>query len=55
MSAKRERVCCKQFELVQWSDRANCRRSGTALPEPIVGIVERVIEKVVIQHDPQCL
>ena len=26
-----------------------------ALPEPIVRIVERVVEKVVIRQDPQCL
>jgi len=55
MSKERERVRCKQCELVQWSDRANCRRCGTALPEPIVKIVERVVEKIVIRQDPQCL
>ena len=28
---------------------------ATALPEPIVRIVERVVEKIVIRQDPQCL
>ena len=55
MSEERDKVRCRSCELVQWSDRANCRRCGTVLPEPIVRIVERVVEKVVIRHDPQCL
>ena len=55
MSDEREKVRCRSCELVQWSDRANCRRCGTSLPEPIVRIVERVAEKVVIRQDPQCL
>ena len=55
MSEEREKVRCRSCELVQWSDRANCRRCGTALPEPIVRIVERVVEKIVIRQDPQCL
>ena len=55
MSEEREKVRCHSCELVQWSDRANCRRCGTALPEPIVRIVERVVERVVIRQDPQCL
>jgi len=55
MSDEREKVRCGSCELVQWSDRANCRRCGTALPEPIVRIVERVVEKIVIRQDPQCL
>ena len=55
MSEEREKVRCRNCELVQWRDRANCRRCGRALPEPIVKIVERVIEKVVIRQDPQCL
>lgn len=54
MCEKREKVRCRRCELVQWSDRANCRRCGTALPEPVVKIVERVVEKVVIGHDPMC-
>jgi transcriptional regulator of acetoin/glycerol metabolism len=55
MSEEREKICCRSCELVQWSDRSNCRRCGTALPEPIVKIVERVVERVVIRRDPQCL
>ena len=55
MSEEREKVRCRSCELVQWSDRASCRRCGEALPEPIVRIVERVVEKVVIRQDPQCL
>ena len=55
MSEEREKVRCRSCELVQWSDRANCRRCGNALPEPIVRIVERVVEKIVIRQDPQCL
>ncbi len=55
MSEEREKVRCHSCELVQWSDRASCRRCGTALPEPIVRIVERVVEKIVIRQDPQCL
>jgi hypothetical protein len=53
--AERDKVRCRSCELVQWSDRANCRRCGTSLPEPTVRIVERVVEKVVIRQDPQCL
>ena len=55
MSEEREKVRCRSCELVQWRDRGNCRRCGTTLPEPIVRIVERVVEKVVIRQDPQCL
>ena len=55
MCEEREKIRCKHCELVQWSDRANCRRCGTALPEPIVKIVERVVEKVLIGHDPRYL
>jgi transcriptional regulator of acetoin/glycerol metabolism len=55
MSEERDKVRCRSCELIQWSDRANCRRCGTTLPEPIVRIVERVVEKVVIRQDPQCL
>ena len=46
---EREKVRCKRCELVQWSDREDCRRCGTALPQPLVKIVERVVEKVVIR------
>jgi transcriptional regulator of acetoin/glycerol metabolism len=55
MSEEREKLRCRSCELVQWSDRANCRRCGNALPQPIVKIVERVVEKIVIRQDPQCL
>jgi len=55
MSDERDKVRCQNCELVQWSDRANCRRCDKTLPEPIVRIVERVVEKVVIRHDPECI
>ena len=55
MNEEREKVRCRSCELVQWSDRANCRRCGSVLPGAFVKIVERVVEKVVIRHDPQCL
>jgi transcriptional regulator of acetoin/glycerol metabolism len=55
MNIERETVRCIQCELVQWADHANCRRCGQVLPTPIVNIVERVVERVVYQHDSQCL
>jgi transcriptional regulator of acetoin/glycerol metabolism len=55
MSEEREKVRCRSCELVQWNDRTNCRRCGTTLPQPIVRIVERVVEKVVIRQDPESL
>jgi transcriptional regulator of acetoin/glycerol metabolism len=55
MSEERDKVRCRSCELVQWSDRVSCRRCGTTLPEPIVKTVERVVERVVIRQDPQCL
>ena len=55
MCEEREKVRCRHCELVQWSDRANCRRCGSVLPAPVVVVVERVVEKVVIGHDPMCL
>jgi len=55
MSEEREKVRCQRCELVQWSVRDSCRRCGTALPQPLVKIVERVVEKVVIRHDPECI
>ena len=42
MNEEREKVRCQSFELVQWGDRANCQRGGSALPEPVVKLVERV-------------
>jgi DNA-binding NtrC family response regulator len=55
MSDERDKTRCASCELVQWSDRASCRRCSKALPEPIVKIIERVVQRVVIRHDPQCL
>jgi|SRR5271154_3133737 len=55
MCEEREKVRCQLCELVQWSDRENCRRCGTPLPQPLVKIVERVVEKVVIRHDQECI
>jgi transcriptional regulator of acetoin/glycerol metabolism len=55
MCEERAKIRCMQCELVQWADQANCRRCGKALPAPIVNVVERVVEKVVIQRDSQCL
>jgi transcriptional regulator of acetoin/glycerol metabolism len=55
MNEEREKVRCLHCELVQWRDRTNCRRCGQALPEPVVQIVERIVEKVVVRHDPECI
>ena len=55
MCEERARTRCVLCELVQWADQANCRRCGKALPAPIVNVIERVVEKVVIQQDSQCL
>jgi transcriptional regulator of acetoin/glycerol metabolism len=55
MCEEREKTRCVQCELVQWADNASCRRCGQALPRPIVNVVERVVEKVVVQKDFQCL
>jgi transcriptional regulator of acetoin/glycerol metabolism len=55
MNEERERIRCRNCELVQWSEQPNCRRCGAALPEAMVKIVERVVEKVVIRQDPECL
>jgi transcriptional regulator of acetoin/glycerol metabolism len=55
MNEERERIRCRNCELVQWSEQENCRRCGAALPQPIVKFVERVVEKVVVRQDPQCL
>jgi hypothetical protein len=51
MCEEREKVRCRNCELVQWSDRASCRRCGKTLPEPLV----KVVEKVVIRYAPECL
>ncbi len=55
MNEERDKVRCVQCELVQWADHRNCRRCGAALPTPIVNVVERVVERVVIEQDSQCL
>jgi transcriptional regulator of acetoin/glycerol metabolism len=55
MNEGREKVRCTQCELVQWADQTNCRRCGQVLPAPIVNVVERVVERVVLQQDSQCL
>jgi transcriptional regulator of acetoin/glycerol metabolism len=55
MSEERDMVRCNLCELVQWSGQPNCRRCGTRLPQPVVNIVVRVVEKVVIQYDPECI
>jgi len=55
MCEERPKIRCVQCELVQWAEQANCRRCGKPLPAPIVNVVERVIEKVVIQQNSQCL
>jgi transcriptional regulator of acetoin/glycerol metabolism len=55
MNEERERIRCRNCELVQWSEQSNCRRCGGALPQPIVKVIERVVERVVVRHDPKCL
>lgn len=55
MTDERERVRCRNCELVQWRDQGLCRRCSSRLPEPVVKIVERVVEKVIVRQDPQCL
>jgi transcriptional regulator of acetoin/glycerol metabolism len=55
MNEERKRIRCRNCELVQWSEQPDCRRCGAALPEPIVKIVERVVEKVVIRQDQECV
>ncbi|HZP04637.1 MAG TPA: helix-turn-helix domain-containing protein [Terracidiphilus sp.] len=55
MNEERERIRCRNCELVQWSEQRNCRRCGAILPQPVVKVVERVVEKIVIRPDPECL
>lgn len=55
MNEEKQTVRCVQCELVQWADHANCRRCGQPLPAPIVKIVERVVERVVVRRDAECL
>ena len=49
MSEERDKVRCKMCELVQWSDHEKCRRCGSSLPEPVVNIVEHVVERIVFR------
>ncbi|MFC5861725.1 helix-turn-helix domain-containing protein [Acidicapsa dinghuensis] len=55
MNEEREKIRCRSCELVQWRDRDNCRRCGATLPEQVVKIVERVVEKVIVDKAPECL
>lgn len=55
MNEERERIRCRSCDLIQWNEQPNCRRCGATLPQPVVKTVERVVEKIVIRHDPQCL
>jgi len=49
------KIRCVQCELVQWANGARCRRCGQRLPARIVNVVVRVVEKIVIRPDPECL
>lgn len=55
MCEERVKIRCAACELVQWADRANCRRCGQVLPAPIVNVVERVVERIVLQQDSRSL
>ena len=55
MREEQEKVRCQRCELVQWNDRSDCRRCGLILPQPIVKIVERVVEKVIVSSDLQSI
>jgi transcriptional regulator of acetoin/glycerol metabolism len=55
MSEEREKVRCLSCELMQWSNRTNCRRCGRPLPEPVVKVVEQVVEKIVVRSECLCL
>jgi DNA-binding NtrC family response regulator len=55
MNEEREKVRCRHCELANWSDEGNCRRCGEPLPAPLVNVIERVEEKIVVRQDPRCL
>ena len=55
MCEERVKIRCAACELVQWADRADCRRCGQVLPAPIVNVVERVVERIVLQQDSRSL
>lgn len=54
MNEQRDKVRCRSCELMQWNDRSDCRRCGASLPQPVVQIVERVVEKVVVRSCVRC-
>lgn len=54
MSEEREKIRCRSCELMQWNDRSDCRRCGAALPQPVVQIVERIVERVVVHPCQRC-
>jgi hypothetical protein len=54
MSEQREKVRCRSCELIQWNDRSDCRRCGATLPQPIVKVVECVVERVVLRPCARC-
>ena len=55
MCEERVKIRCAACELVQWAEGANCRRCGQVLPAPIVNVVERVVERIVVQQDSRSL
>jgi hypothetical protein len=55
MNEEREKVRCRHCELANWSDEGRCRRCGEPLPAPLLKVIERVEEKIVIRQDPRCL
>ena len=55
MCEERVKIRCAACELVQWADHAKCRRCGQVLPAPIVNVVERVVERIVVQQDSRSL
>jgi transcriptional regulator of acetoin/glycerol metabolism len=54
MNVEREKVRCRDCELVEWRDHELCRRCGATLPEPLVKIVERVVERIVLRPCERC-
>lgn len=54
MSVQREKIRCRSCELMQWNDLNNCRRCGETLPQPVVQVVQRVVERVVIHSCDRC-
>ena len=54
MSEEREKIRCRSCELMQWNDRSDCRRCSAALPQPIVQVVERIVERVAVHPCQRC-